>query len=389
MSDALITPGFGLLPHELDFDEFVSICADPTGGVATPHAIDLVSGIPVYDGDYLRAARTSNGQESVKRELATVFGSGAGVIAIRNAWNDRSVVDSMTDVLLAIVERERANKGESFDHFAASGANSRAWDTLGKAAKLDPATYVAYYANPILTMVSESWLGPAFQLTAQVNIVHPSGAAQSPHRDYHLGFLSNDEAARYPAHVHRLSQALTLQGAVVHSAMPVEAGPTMLLPGSQRFLAGYLAWRDERFKEHFAAHQVQLELEPGDAVFFNPGLHHAAGENRSADIDRIGNLLQVSSAFGIPMEAVDWAGIATSTYPVLQSLAQQDQLTNDHMAVCAAGYPWPSNLDTDPSTAGLAPPSMQVILCQALADDVTADGFTAAIEALATRRKPY
>lgn len=389
MSDALITPGFGLLPHELDFDEFVSICADPTGGVATPHAIDLVSGIPVYDGDYLRAARTSNGQESVKRELATVFGSGAGVIAIRNAWNDRSVVDSMTDVLLAIVERERANKGESFDHFAASGANSRAWDTLGKAAKLDPATYVAYYANPILTMVSESWLGPAFQLTAQVNIVHPSGAAQSPHRDYHLGFLSNDEAARYPAHVHRLSQALTLQGAVVHSAMPVEAGPTMLLPGSQRFLAGYLAWRDERFKEHFAAHQVQLELEPGDAVFFNPGLHHAAGENRSADIDRIGNLLQVSSAFGIPMEAVDWAGIATSTYPVLQSLAQQDQLTNDHMAVCAAGYPWPSNLDTDPSTAGLAPPSMQAILCQALADDVTADGFTAAIEALATRRKPY
>lgn len=389
MSDALITPGFGLLPHELDFDEFVSICADPTGGVATPHAIDLVSGIPVYDGDYLRAARTSNGQESVKRELATVFGSGAGVIAIRNAWNDRSVVDSMTDVLLAIVERERANKGESFDHFAASGANSRAWDTLGKAAKLDPATYVAYYANPILTMVSESWLGPAFQLTAQVNIVHPSGAAQSPHRDYHLGFLSNDEAARYPAHVHRLSQALTLQGAVVHSAMPVEAGPTMLLPGSQRFLAGYLAWRDERFKEHFAAHQVQLELEPGDAVFFNPGLHHAAGENRSADIDRIGNLLQVSSAFGIPMEAVDWAGIATSTYPVLQSLAQQDQLTNDHMAVCAAGYPWPSNLDTDPSTAGLAPPSMQAILRQALADDVTADGFTAAIEALATRRKPY
>ncbi|MFT4596084.1 MAG: ectoine hydroxylase-related dioxygenase (phytanoyl-CoA dioxygenase family) [Paracrocinitomix sp.] len=389
MSDALMTPGFGLLPHELNFDEFVSICADPTGGVATPHASELVNGIPVYDGDYLRAARTSNDEEAVKEELATVFGSGAGVIAIRNAWNDRPTVDAMTDVLLAIVDRERAGKADSFDHFAASGANSRAWDTLAKAAKLDPATYVAYYANPILTMVSESWLGPAFQLTAQVNIVHPSGAAQSPHRDYHLGFLSNDEAARYPAHVHRLSQALTLQGAVAHSAMPVEAGPTMLLPGSQRFLAGYLAWRDERFKEHFAAHQVQLELEPGDAVFFNPGLHHAAGENRSTNIDRIGNLLQVSSAFGIPMEAVDWAGIATATYPVLQGLARYHQLTNDHMAVCAAGYAWPSNLDTDPSTAGLAPPSMQAILRQALADGVTVDEFTVAMQALATRRKPY
>ena len=184
-----MTPGFGLLPHELNFDEFVSICADPTGGVATPHASELVNGIPVYDGDYLRAARTSNDEEAVKEELATVFGSGAGVIAIRNAWNDRPTVDAMTDVLLAIVDRERAGKADSFDHFAASGANSRAWDTLAKAAKLDPATYVAYYANPILTMVSESWLGPAFQLTAQVNIVHPSGAAQSPHRDYHLGFL--------------------------------------------------------------------------------------------------------------------------------------------------------------------------------------------------------
>ena len=163
----------------------------------------------------------------------------------------------------------------------------------------------------------------------------------------------------------------------------------MLLPGSQRFLAGYLAWRDERFKEHFAAHQVQLELEPGDAVFFNPGLHHAAGENRSTNIDRIGNLLQVSSAFGIPMEAVDWAGIATATYPVLQGLARYHQLTNDHMAVCAAGYAWPSNLDTDPSTAGLAPPSMQAILRQALADGVTVDEFTVAMQALATRRKPY
>jgi ectoine hydroxylase-related dioxygenase (phytanoyl-CoA dioxygenase family) len=164
-------------------------------------------------------------------------------------------------------------------------------------------------------LVSESWLGPAFQLTAQVNIVHPTGAAQSPHRDYHLGFLSDDEAARYPAHVHRLSQALTLQGAVVHTAMPIEAGPTMLLPGSQRFLAGYLAWRDDRFKEHFAANQVQLALEPGDAVFFNPGLHHGAGENRTTDIDRMGNLLQISSAFGVRMEAVDWPGIAIATYP--------------------------------------------------------------------------
>jgi len=375
---------------ELDFDEFVAICSDPTGGVAMAHAAGVEHGVPIYDGDSMRATLEDSSQvAALSQELAQVFDVGSGVMVIRNAWNDRDILDAMTQALWKIVERERESKADSFDHFAASGANSRAWDTLGKAAKLDPATYVAYYSNPLLTLVSQAWLGPGFQLTAQVNIVHPGGAAQSPHRDYHLGFLSNDEAARFPPHVHRLSQALTLQGAVAHTAMPVESGPTMLLPGSQRFAAGYLAWRDERFKQHFATHQVQLPLEPGDAVFFNPGLHHGAGENRTESHDRMGNLMQVSSAFGIAMEAVDWAGIATATYPVLQTLAQAEQLTDEHIAVCAAGYPWPSNLDTDPSTAGLAPPSMQAILRQALADNLTIEDFGAAMDALAERRRPF
>jgi len=388
--DPVAVSNYGPLTDPLDFEEFKGLCADPTGGIATPTAAEVVHGIPIYDGNQLRAA-TADPERSVavRQELASVFGAGAGVVAIRNGWSDRRVLDRMTEMLWEIVERERIDKADSFDHFAASGANSRAWDTLGKAAKLDPAAYVAYYANPLLTMVSEAWLGPAFQLTAQVNIVHPGGAAQSPHRDYHLGFLPNDEAARYPAHVHRLSQHLTLQGAVVHSPMPIESGPTMLLPGSQRFLAGYLAWRDERFKDYFASNHVQLELEPGDAVFFNPGLHHGAGENRTDDHDRIGNLLQISSAFGVPMEAVDWPGIALATYPVLAELATANALTDDHLAVCAAGYPWPSNLDTDPSTAGLAPPSMQAIMRQALADGVTSAEFASAMAALSQRRQPF
>jgi ectoine hydroxylase-related dioxygenase (phytanoyl-CoA dioxygenase family) len=389
MQDGVLRTHYGAM-GDLDFERFTQLCGDPTGGIDTPHASEVQAGIPIYDGDALRDAATNTERaRAVRTELATVFGDGAGVIVIRNGWSDRPALDRMTQMLWEIVERERSEKGDAFDHFAASGANSRAWDTLGKAAKLDPAGYVNYYANPVLTLVSEAWLGPAFQLTAQVNIVHPGGAPQSPHRDYHLGFLPDENAARYPAHVHRLSQCLTLQGAVAHTAMPIESGPTMLLPGSQRFLAGYLAWRDDRFKEYFATHQVQLPLEPGDAVFFNPGLHHGAGENRTTDHDRIGNLMQISSAFGIPMEAVDWPGIATATYPVLAELALQDELTNDHIAVCAAGYPWPSNLDTDPSTAGLAPPSMQAILRQALADKLTGDAFASAMEALTERRRPF
>ena len=39
-----------------------------------------------------------------------------------------------------------------------------------------------------------------------------------------------DELAAYPAHLHRMSPVLTLQGAVAHCDMPIESGPTMLLP---------------------------------------------------------------------------------------------------------------------------------------------------------------
>ena len=56
---------------------------------------------------------------------------------------------------------------------------------------------------------------------------------------------------------------------------------------------------------YFDAHHVQLPLQKGDAVFFNPALMHAAGHNRSADVRRMANLLQVSSAFGRAMESVD------------------------------------------------------------------------------------
>ena len=57
---------------------------------------------------------------------------------------------------------------------------------------------------------------------------------------------------RYPTHVHLLSPVLTLQGAVAHSDMPVESGPTMYLPYSHQYLPGYLAWRLPEFRAYFA-----------------------------------------------------------------------------------------------------------------------------------------
>src|SRR4029077_12715326 len=117
--------------------------------------------------------------------------------------------------------------------------------------------------------------------------------------------------------VHLLSPVLTLQGAVAHSDMPVESGPTMYLHYPHQYAPGYLAWRLPEFRSYFGDHHVQLALAKGDAAFFNPALFHGAGTNVSTDVQRMANLLQVSSAFGRAMETVDRVAMCRALFPVL------------------------------------------------------------------------
>ena len=58
-------------------------------------------------------------------------------------------------------------------------------------------------------------------------------------------------SSEYPAHVHDLSPALTLQRGVAHGDVPVESGPTRLLSFSQLYRAGYAAWRWDDFRALF------------------------------------------------------------------------------------------------------------------------------------------
>jgi len=176
-------------------------------------------------------------------------------------------------------------------------------------------------------------------------VVNPGGLQQQPHRDYHLGFMPDDRAAAYPAHVHLFSPMLTLQGAVAHCDMPVETGPTMYLPHSQKYGPGYVAWRRPEFKQYFADHHVQLELSAGDAVFFNPALFHGAGTNRTSDVRRMANLLQISSALGRAMESVDRTAMVLSLYPVLLDAGMNDDAVRRVLAASAEGYPFPGDLD--------------------------------------------
>jgi ectoine hydroxylase-related dioxygenase (phytanoyl-CoA dioxygenase family) len=314
---------------------------------------------------------------------------GPGIFVLEGAYADHDVIDRATDVFEKIVAEERAAGGAHGDHFAAPGANDRVWNALEKLAVRDPGTFVDYYANDMVALAGTAWLGPGYQVTSQVNIVRPGGRAQEPHRDYHLGFLADEVVERYPTHVHLLSPVLTLQGAVAHCDMPVESGPTMYLPHSQKYAAGYLAFRRPEFRHHFLQHHVQLPLAKGDAVFFNPALLHGAGSNVSADIQRVANLLQVSSAFGRAMEAVDRTRICRTVYPVLR--ARRDagvplDLLAHAVAASAEGYPFPTNLDRDQPVDGLTPPSQADLVLRGLSEDWPHDRLAEALDAHAARR---
>ncbi|MER5428115.1 phytanoyl-CoA dioxygenase family protein [Streptomyces sp. NPDC002588] len=362
-----------LTEADCDLDAFRSLVERRTEPADHPSALRIEQNVPLYDSGRLRSlAASPEGLRAVRSELVRALLDGPGIVVFKGAFTDPAVVDRTSEVFRKLIEQERAAGTARGDHFAKPGANDRVWNALDKVAVRAPEVFADYYANDILALIAEAWLGPAYQVTSQVNVVNPGGAAQSAHRDYHLGFLSQEQAAAYPAHVHRLSPVLTLQGAVAHCDMPVESGPTLYLPHSQKYEPGYLAWRLPEFVEYFDAHHVQLPLEKGDAAFFNPALFHAAGHNVSGDIRRMANLLQISSAFGRAMETVDRAAMAEALFPVLLRRkaegAGEDWLRRV-VAATAEGYPFPTNLDLDPPVGGLAPPSQADTLWQAVTED--------------------
>lgn len=368
---------------DVQLADFSRLCAQQANAEDYPLCAEVVSNVVIYDAHTLR----HSDRLVVMNELHQLFRDGPGVMVVRRAYEDLEVVDRHSQVFEAIFAHEAA-QGVAADHFAKAGSNGRIWNSLQKAALQSPESFVEYYANPLLGLIAEAWLGPSFQVTAQVNVVHPGGQAQQPHRDYHLGFQTHDVVERFPLPLHVLSQYLTLQGAVAHSDMPLETGPTQLLPFSQQYALGYLAWRRPEFIDYFQQHAVQLPLNKGDLLFFNPALFHAAGTNRTPDRQRMANLLQISSAFGKPMEALDRDRMMLAIYPALLANTALDAQAVEAVIGCTAdGYSFPTNLDTDPPLQGLAPQTGQQLMVQALNERWPLSDFAAAVKHMREKRQ--
>ena len=119
--------------------------------------------------------------------------------------------------------------------------------------------------------------------------------------------------------------------------MPVESGPTRLLPFSQTFCEGYLAFKRPEFQDYFAQNYVQVPLQKGDLLFFSPAVMHAAGENVTSNIYRMANLLQISSAFGRAMEMIDRHTMSIALYPALLQADLTLREKVNAIASCARG----------------------------------------------------
>ncbi|MBY4593623.1 MULTISPECIES: phytanoyl-CoA dioxygenase family protein [Rhizobium] len=372
-----------------DLEDFRRLSEKTTVLADYPTASAVEKNVLIYDSRKVTAAAaTPEGRRAVLAEICEAFGDGPGVAVFKHAYEDTAIIDRASVVFDQIIEEQHRTSTGGGDHFAKPGANDRIWNSLEKHCLADPANFAEYYGNAIVALASQAWLGPSYQMTAQVNRVNPGGAAQSAHRDYHLGFQSSAVIEQFPVHVHRLSPVLTLQGAVAHCDMPLESGPTLFLPHSQTYVPGYLALKRQEFRDYFEANHIQLPLEKGDVVFFNPALFHAAGTNRSADIKRVANLLQVSSAFGRAMETVNREKMSATLFPTLKTL--QDRLSPDEIAnavaACAEGYSFPTNLDRDPPLGGLAPKTQAQLMHEALKEGWSDEAFAAALAEQAQKK---
>lgn len=380
-------------PEAVQLDEFKQVCSRTVDPSTYPLACAVEHNVPIYDLAALEAQPvTAQTISRLQDEWHHILHTGPGVFVLRNMYAPARYSEILSATNAAfdrIIAKERDSNTSKGDHFAASGSNDRIWNAFQKHGQEHPPSFLDYYANPWLAAVCDAWLGPGYRVTAQVNAVHPGGAAQESHRDYHLGFQEADACARYPAPTQFSSQFLTLQGAVAHTEMPAESGPTRFLPFSQTYAPGYLAWRKPEFRAFFQETHVALPLGLGDGVFFNPALFHAAGANvmdpANGGFRRVANLLQVSSAFGKPMEMVDSLPLIDCTWDFLvkryvaagKRVAGQDldpeksslaaREIRAFVQAVAEGYPFPTNLDQrPPAPSGMAPESEQDIVLRGL-----------------------
>ena len=373
---------------DCNIDQFLTLISEKIDPSSLKFAENLEYNIHIYSNHTVVSTLANpTTRRQLMTEWASVISELSGALVVKGAISDLQMLEQVTELFNEIIIKEKAENSGG-DHFGEKGANDRVWNSLQKLCIRNPYLFSRYFSSIALAAVCEAWLGPWYQMTSQVNLVRPGGKAQTCHRDYHLGFMTPKQAENFPKHAHLLSMSLTLQGAIAHCDMPIESGPTKLLPNSQRYNAGYIATLLPSFRQIFEENYIQIPLEKGDMLFFNPALFHAAGENKSENIQRMANLLQISSPMGRSLERIDRTSMVEALYPAIKELNLTGGERAAVIAAAAEGYPFPTNLDTDPPVGGLASESQAELLNRALNENMSEDDFQIALHNNNSKRLP-
>ena len=180
-------PGY-LSADDCRLADLIDLVSRKTDLADYPYASTVEQNVLIYDGARLRKQLSRpECQPRIETELARALLDGPGIVMLAGAFDDPWVIERTTWQFEAIIAAQRAAAG---DHFAAAGQNDRVWNVLEKLALRAPELFADYYANDLIATVCRAWLGSGYQVTSQVNVVSPGGAAQEMHREYHLGFAS-------------------------------------------------------------------------------------------------------------------------------------------------------------------------------------------------------
>ena len=163
-----------LSPEACDLADFVRQTSRTTEPGLYPFAAEIVSNVPVYDGDAMRRrAGEVSARAGLLAEWAEAMLTGLGIIVIRRAFADLAVVDAASEVFFAMIAEQRASGAAAGDHFAKPGANDRIWNALEKLALRAPEIFAAYYANGAIALASEALAKAANGAPAKKVIVVP------------------------------------------------------------------------------------------------------------------------------------------------------------------------------------------------------------------------
>ena len=284
-------------------------------------------------------------------EIVNILKDREGFFIVKDAF-DPKLIDSNRESYYEILSKEK------WDHSRVKGTGKRIWRSLEKLALMDPHGWIYFYCNSALDHVFEAWLGPLYQLTAQINIINQDHKNLPVHFDYHFGMLRKDLQNKFPDTQKYMNQFMTLQAIVPHSNMNFENGGTRIYSGSQKSFVENFNLTEKEVESLFCKNAICPNLNIGDVLFLNSSLLHAGGVNKTSE-DRIALLIQASSAFGIPMEQNDYNLIHDVIFENVCELYKEGKLAFEDgiraIRNSSSSYLFPVNFDEISPRHGILP----------------------------------